>query len=85
MPFSFPVNTSSQTAFLITLRMTSEYGRKSLELKFYNSEKNVMNQSQTQSVENYTDVKFLAELKYFVNSICVKLRTKSLKKDISHT
>ena len=85
MPFSFPVNTSSQTAFLITLRMISEYGRKSLELKFYNSEKNVMNQSQTQSVENYTDVKFLAELKYFVNSICVKLRTKSLKKDISHT
>ena len=28
-----------------------------------------MNQSQTQSVENYTDVTFLAELNCFVNSM----------------
>ena len=70
MLFSSLVNTSSQTAFLITLRMASEYGPKNLELKFCNSEMNVMNQSQTQSVENYTNV--FAELKYFVNPICVK-------------
>ena len=71
MLFISPINISSQTAFLITLKIVSEYGRKNLEMKFCNSEKNVMNQSQTQSLENYTDVKFFAELNYFVNSICV--------------
>ncbi|KAF3419774.1 hypothetical protein E2986_12010 [Frieseomelitta varia] len=39
MLFSSHVNTSSQTAFLITSRMVSEYDRKSLELKFCNSER----------------------------------------------
>ncbi|KAK1134380.1 hypothetical protein K0M31_012151 [Melipona bicolor] len=70
--FTSPVNISSQTAFLITLRMGSEHGRKNLEMKLCNSGENIMNQSQTQNVENDTDVKFLAELKTFVNSICVK-------------
>lgn len=68
MLFSSPVNISSQTAFLIRLRMAPEYGRKHLEMKFCNS----TNQSQTRNVKNDTDVKFLAELKSFINSICVK-------------
>ena len=77
---------NSQIEFLITLRTASVHGRKNLKVKFCNSEENIINQSQTQNVENDIDVEFLTELKNFVNSICVKyfnqITEKSEKKNI---
>ena len=70
--FSSPVNTNTQTAFIITLKMACGYGCKNLEMKFCNSEENIINQSQPQNVEKDTNVKFLDELENFINSICVK-------------
>ncbi|KOX73030.1 E3 ubiquitin-protein ligase listerin [Melipona quadrifasciata] len=71
---------NSQIEFLITLRTANVHGRKNLKVKFCNSEENIINQSQTQNVENDTDVEFLTELKNFVNSICVKYFNQIIEK-----
>ncbi|KAK1131911.1 hypothetical protein K0M31_016058 [Melipona bicolor] len=71
---------NSQIEFLITLRTAYVHGRKNLKVKFCNSEENIINQSQTQNVENDIDVEFLTELKNFVNSICVKYFNQIIEK-----
>ena len=79
--FTSLINITSQTAFLFTLSIASDkYCRKNLEMKFCNSEENIINQSQTQNVENDIDVEFLTELKNFVNSTCVKCFNQIIEK-----
>ncbi|KOX68013.1 hypothetical protein WN51_08144, partial [Melipona quadrifasciata] len=84
MLFTSPVNISTQTAFLVTLRMCSVYDRLNLEMKFRNSEENIMNETQTLNVENDTDVIFLAEFINFVKFICVKCFNQITQKGLSH-
>lgn len=57
---SSPVNTSTQTSFVITSKIAHGYGCKNFEMKCRNSDVNMTNQSQPENAKIDTDVKFLA-------------------------